>query len=337
MESLKSFEWFRDLGGYRLAWMPKRDGKAHWIRRPGDGWSEKYDVEQTSPLQISTTQYAGEKRVANVGVYIAGQRQWFGKKTADDLWEGEIVRPFETDEVVSLNLLRAGSTLKGWLDFTNKYGLLGHRPILDRWHLSGREKRTFIAEVEHESEWHHLRNVLFRIYEYYPAIQNRDSAFLNNFITWESNDIVREDRGLEIDGIKIVPAIAMREEYGKNAQYFDFMNQSDVFVPAAIAIKDCVNSYLEKSLSLEISFDPKTLQFTSALQFGSLGAALVAEAVELVVGRLEARACSVCGTWFRVGANHKRKDRIFCSAACKMRDYRTRKSGYSSSRAVSSD
>lgn len=325
MESLKDFETVRDAAGYRLAWMSKAGGKAFWISRPGD-WLEKYEVERSSPLNISTTEYWGEKRVARAGVYITGQRQWLNTRKRDELWQGEIVRPFNSDHVVSLNLLRAGNTVRDWLDFTNKYGLIGRSPTLGRWFLSGKDKRTFIAETEHEGEWHHLRNVLFRVYEYYPAIQNRDFAFLKNFITWESDDIVREDIGLKVGGIKITPAIAMREKHGMNARYFEVMSKPDVFVPAAIAIKDYVNSYLEKSLSLEISFDPKTLQFISSLQFGSFGAALVAEAVELVAGRLEARACNVCGTWFRVGANHKRKDRIFCSPACKMRDYRARKS-----------
>jgi hypothetical protein len=326
MESLKSFEWVRDTAGYRLAWMPKRGGKAYWLSRSEEDWSDEYEVERSSPLEISTTQYAGEKRISKAGVYIAGQRQWLNRRNPDDLWCGEVVRPFDSDEVVSLNLLRTGSTLKGWLDFTNKYGLIGHIPILDRWHLFGKEKRTFIAQVEHEGGWHHLRNVLFRIYEYYPAIRDRDSAFLSSFITWFSEDAVHEDRGNKISGTRITPAIAMRGKYRMNAQYFESMSRPDLFVPAAIAISDHVNRYLEKSVSLEISFDPKSLQFKSSFRYGSLGAAIVAEAVEFVAGRFEARACNVCSTWFRIGARHKRKDRIFCSAACKMRDYRARKS-----------
>jgi len=198
--------------------------------------------------------------------------------------------------------------------------------MLDRWHLCGKEKRTFIAEIEHEGEWHHLRNVLFRIYTYYPAIRDKDSEFLSNYITWSSEDAVREDTGASILGTRITPAIAMRGKYQMNAHYFESMSRPDVFVPAAIVISDHVNRYLKKSLSLEISLDPKSLRFKSSFRYASLGAAIVAEAVEFVAGRLEARACSVCGTWFRIDGSHKRRDRIFCSAACKMRDYRARKS-----------
>ena len=312
--------------------MPKRGGRAFWLSGPCNDWSDKYEVERSSPLEISTTQYAGEKRVANAGLYVAGERQWLNKRKPDDLWRWEVVRPFDTDEVVSLNILRTGSTPKGWLDFTNKYGLIGHTPVLDRWHLGGKEKRAFIANTDHEGEWHHLINVLVRIYEYYPAIRDRNSGFLSSRITWFSDDAVHEDRGQTALGMRLAPAIAMRGKHKKNAHYFENMSRPDVLVPAAIVLSDRVNQYLEKSLSLEISFDPKSLEFKSSLKYGSLGAAIVAEAAEFVAGRLEARECSVCGTWFRIGASHKRKDRIFCSAACKMRDYRARKSVVPNSR-----
>jgi hypothetical protein len=179
----------------------------------------------------------------------------------------------------------------------------------------------------HEGEWHHLKNVLSKIYDDYPAIKRRDSTYLSKVIKWDSDNVVREDRGLKVGRTKILPAIAMRgEESSYNAHYFQYMKRPDVFAPAAFSLRDRVNSYLEKSLSLEISFDPKSLEFASSIRYSSLGAALVAEAVEFMAGHFAAQQCKVCGSWFRIGADQMRKDRIFCSAACKMRDYRARKS-----------
>jgi hypothetical protein len=54
-------------------------------------------------------------------------------------------------------------------------------------------------------------------------------------------------------------------------------------------VGDSVSSYLGKSLSLEVSFDPKTLEFSTSLRYDSFGAALVAEAIEFMVGHFEAR------------------------------------------------
>jgi hypothetical protein len=326
MESVKSFEWYRDVAGYRLAWLPRRGKRAYWIANPDSSWSVRQNIDRSVKLDIFTTEYQGEKRVAESGIYVVGHRQTINRRRPDELSPVEAVRPFEGNELVSLNLLRTGRSPRGWLDFTNKYGMIGHTSILDRWHLSGKEDRWFICRVEHESEWRRLINVLSTIYNYYTAIKRKDSKYLSTIIKWESDDAVREDRGIKINRTNLLLPIAMRGEYSHNANYFEYMKRPDVFAPAAFALRDRVNNYLDKSLSLEVSFDPKSMEFAPSLRYGSLAAALVAEAVEFMAGHFEARQCMVCGSWFRVGADQMRRDRIFCSAACKMRDYRARKS-----------
>jgi hypothetical protein len=208
--------------------------------------------------------------------------------------------------------------------------MTGHQPALDEWHLTGRgvgkDKRRFICGIEHEGEWHYLRKILRRIYRYFPAIKKRDSKFLSKFITWDSDDVVREEWGPILGKTNLRMAIAMRGKHDFNSHYFEHMKRPDVFVPAAFVIRDEVNRYMEKALSLQTSFDVKTLEFSSLPRYGSFSAALVAEAVEFMAGHFEARQCAVCGSWFRVGAGQMRADRLFCSAACKMRHYRARKS-----------
>jgi hypothetical protein len=325
MESLKRFEWYRDAAGYRLAWLPPNSKKALWIEHPNMGWPENRNIDRSMRLDIFTSESRGEKRIAKSGTYIAGFRQTLHVRKPDETAYVEKVRPFETDELVSLNLLKTAHTPKGWLDFTNKYGMIGRQPILDHWHLSGKDKHWFIYQVEHEAEWRHLTNVLSRIYNDYPAIEKRDSKHLSKIIRWDSNDEVREDRGIKIGRAKIRLPIAMRGKHPHNADYLEHMKRPDVLTLAAFALRDYVNRYLEKSISLEVSFDYKSLKFRSSFRYGSLGTALVAEAVEFMAGHFEARQCAVCGSWFRIGAAQMRNDRIFCSAACKMRRYRARK------------
>jgi hypothetical protein len=303
--------------------MPMRGRHAFWINEPSDDWSGGQDIDRSARLEISASEGRGEKRVAKRGMYVAHIVQILNRRRPDEVPEFEIVRPFESNELVSKNLLTSGNSPQGWINFINKFGLIGRQPLLDRWHLFGRgtgkDKRHFICEVEHEGEWHHLRNVLGKIYRYHPAIRKRDSKTLSRFITWDSDDVVREER------TNLRMAIAMRGEHNFMSGYFDHMKRPDAFVPAAFVLRDEINSYMEKALSFEVSFDPKTLEFSSSLRYGSLGAALVAEAVEFMAGHFEARQCAVCGSWFRVGTGQMRVDRRFCSAACKMRDYRARK------------
>jgi len=275
MEALKHFEWMRDPQGFRLAWIPIGRTKAQWVE-PGKKWSEKYDANGAENLHIRTTEYRRESCRAHPGLYIAGYRHDVNvrKSSPHAKPQGEIVRPFETDELVSLNLLRLENSPRGWLQFANRYGLLGHPPPLERWHLTGRDQRLFTYEVEHEAEWHRLRKVLRSIFVYYPAIKKRDSKRVTS---------------------------------------------------AAFALRDGVNRYLRNALSIEIDFDMPDLNFNSSIRYSSFGAALIAEAVEFIAGRFEAKQCVVCGSWFRSGAAQRRRDRVFCSAACKMRDYRHRK------------
>jgi hypothetical protein len=326
MESLKSFEWYRDLAGYRLALLPVRGKKAFWVDAPSSEWSERPKFDRSVTLDIGTSQYQGEKRVPKQGCYIAGHRQVLNVRKPDENPEFESICPFASNELVSLNLLQKARGPEGWLDFANKFGMIGRRSTLERWHMSGKDKRWFICDVEHEGEWHHLKKILSRIYQDYPAIKKRDSKHLSKAIEWESDDIVREYRGAMIGRSKVQLAIAMRGKHSFNANYFEYMKRPDVIVPAAFALRDAVNSYMKGSLSLSLSFNPKTLDFTTSLNYGSLGAALVAEAVEFMAGHFDAKQCAVCGFWFRMGAGQMRRDRLFCSAACKMRDYRARKS-----------
>lgn len=77
--------------------------------------------------------------------------------------------------------------------------------------------------------------------------------------------------------------------------------------------------------SIEMNFDMPHLKFISSIRYSSFGVALIAEAVEFIAGHFEAKQCVVCGSWFRSDAAQRRRDRLFCAAACKMRDYRHRK------------
>ncbi|HEX9211057.1 MAG TPA: hypothetical protein VF901_11140 [Bradyrhizobium sp.] len=270
-------------------------------------------------MSIATTLYRGEKRPARPGLYIAAHRM---HPNSDDSPSHVAIRPFEGDELVSLNLLNSAGSPKAWIEFSNRFGML--RTEKERWHLTGRDRRLFLYSVEAEGEFHHLCNVLWRIYNYYPAMRTGDADLLGRFIEWDSDDVVREKWGPVLGGIQTRPAIAMKGFTVEEDIAISRMNKSDLIAPAAFSIQDHVNRYLKDALSLEVTFDQQELKFTPSLRYGSLGAALVSEAVDFMTGRFEARQCKVCSSWFRIGHERMRQDRVFCSAACKMRDYRKR-------------
>jgi hypothetical protein len=320
MESLKKFEWHKDPDGYRLVYVTPRSRRIHFAKSPTK-WEEKPEKDDGTAreLSIQTTIYWGEKRPPKSGLYVAGYRSYPNTKKGDASYV--TVRPFENDNLVSLNLLNHSHTPNEWIDFANKFGMLGTEK--ERWYLVGRDPKVFMYSVEPEGAFHHLINVLLRIYWYFPAIQARNTDYLRRFIEWDSESVVRETWGPVIGGTPTRPAIAMKGVTGNEA--FNWIKRPDLIGPAALSIQDHVNRYLKDALSLEIEFDQSELKFEPSLRYGSLGAALVAEAVDFMTGRFEAKQCKMCSSWFRIGHEQKRRDRVFCSAACKMRDYRSRR------------
>src|SRR5437870_13190786 len=118
MESLKTFEWYRDSAGYRLALLPERSKKAFWIVAPNKDWSTRQEFDRSVKLEIGTSQYQGEKRIPKKGFYVAGHRQILNVRKPDENPRFEVIYPFATNELVSLNLLQQARGPEGWLEFT---------------------------------------------------------------------------------------------------------------------------------------------------------------------------------------------------------------------------
>lgn len=189
MESLRQFEWHKDPEGYRLVHVAPRTRRIHFVK-PTKEWdiTPQKDESKARELNIRTTVYWGEKRPPKAGLYIAGYRYYPNIK--NNKTSHVTVRPFENDELVSLNLLNHSRSPEAWIEFSNKFGMLGTES--ERWYLVGRDPKVFMYDVEPEGAFHHLINVLARIYWYFPAVQSKDTEHLRKFIWWDSDDSVRE-------------------------------------------------------------------------------------------------------------------------------------------------
>jgi hypothetical protein len=83
---------------------------AFWVDEPSDDWLGRHEIDRSAKLEILTGQSRGEKRVAARGIYVAHTVQILNRGKPDELSSFEAVRPFESNELVSLNLLRTGDT-----------------------------------------------------------------------------------------------------------------------------------------------------------------------------------------------------------------------------------
>src|SRR5690349_4756848 len=126
MESLKNFRWRREVNEPRLAYLAQRGKNAFWVKDAGLQWDRGHTLDKATKLIIATSQYYGEKRIPKSGLYISGSRQTFHRNRADEMSPSEIIRPFVSNELISKNALQMSGSPQGWLEFTKKYGLIGH-------------------------------------------------------------------------------------------------------------------------------------------------------------------------------------------------------------------
>jgi hypothetical protein len=82
---------------------------------------------------------------------------------------------------------------------------------------------------------------------------------------------------------------------------------------------------LPTSLILDKAGDDRGLRI--ALLPHSLAGAVWAQFMLAAASTGNFRTCDVCQTWFSIQADGSRSDRIYCSDACRMRAYRSRKGG----------
>lgn len=93
------------------------------------------------------------------------------------------------------------------------------------------------------------------------------------------------------------------------------------------ALRELFSFPLGGTLGLEFRLDDPDGKPGAALVATSLASALKIQLGMSLTGEALPRRCPECSTWFSVASGSGRPEKIYCSAACKMRAYRRRKTG----------
>jgi hypothetical protein len=220
------------------------------------------------------------------------------------------------------------------LKFANEYGLLGNPLLLAP--PSGGE----IITGESLSEWKSLNNKLGLLLAIWNLVKAENAGKLGQFITWSiggdrvqlSAHWVKGDNGYICSpGTNDFQAFRKKYEKRDCGQVMDLIaskynnpellkrwHRGNVIKPALFYVCREVNKNLDSRFSFKILpfmnkniyTMPTTLESAIWLMF----------AYE-ISGKSEAVQCPLCSEWFE--RYHKRE--IFCSKACKQKDYRRRK------------
>lgn len=105
----------------------------------------------------------------------------------------------------------------------------------------------------------------------------------------------------------------------------DSLNAREPVEAACDQLSIIINDQLSSALSLMLSRETD-MAWELSLNPNGLLNALWLQFAYAIAGGIQHRACIVCNAWFEVAPGRGRREKRFCSDACRMRAYRNRKS-----------
>jgi hypothetical protein len=185
-------------------------------------------------------------------------------------------------------------TEQGVMQFALQYGQLG-------------------GADEHITTWQRQIKLMSRAVRIWDLVQNRDSVQLNFMIEWEGNSVyLREEKD----------TLIASQETGQMHRF----KKNDVYKPALFYLQVLINRQLEKQASSALLWDESGANLGLAIIPSSLIGALWLQLARTIDGNIAYQSCEAgCGHWIAIQPGKARKDKKYCSHACRQKAYRALK------------
>jgi hypothetical protein len=166
-----------------------------------------------------------------------------------------------------------------------------------------------------------------RCVELHDWIRCGDRAALERHIVWsktgvryQSNpDLIEEGRKPSIgDSFSLIATETSR-------QSIDRFTPGDVVLPALEHIRKEINDKLSENTTLRMLWHHDRDDVTCCAVPKNLLGAIWLQFAIAVETKTDFRSCAECQKWFEVTPGTGRKDKQFCSTACRVKNYRERK------------
>jgi hypothetical protein len=239
------------------------------------------------------------------------------------------------------------------LRFANEYGRLGIRDSETR----PSEATEMITECqpgfskgegdESLADWARAIRAMRIAVEAWDLITAGDRDALSRYVEWsdktkswhDSTRILRWDRSEskwyidvprgEFEGSRRRSDVPPRsdEDLSEINPVLNHLPRGDILVAAKLFVQKWVNLFLEKKVNPQLLYDMKDGILYLHIFPDTLLSAMWLQFAQAIDGNHQFRACKECGTWFEISGSDAgfRVNRLFCSDACKSRDYRRRK------------
>jgi hypothetical protein len=195
------------------------------------------------------------------------------------------------------------------VNFANEYGFLGGlitESILD-------EKSQEEVDGESLDRWFTEVRKLANAVEIRAAIQGDDKAWLSSKI------LLSKIQGKLICSLDLRP-FPVGQKYIDAAEYQQIENGKYQSV-ANHFLNEAINTQLHSNLGAKVvlmGIDERKLEITPSNLLSALW-------YKFAIGREQYKRCSECASWFSPPLGRGRRDKLYCSNACKVKAYRSRK------------
>lgn len=325
---LVEFEWAVPESGYE------------WISaKPLGQLEDKNDVSKVLPF-LARTSYAGQ-----IAAFATAQPKQFTNSTflvarnelANEEGSLRQFNPFSERRELFRDFSDLSNDPEDFVRFANRYGHLGDSEFRISLHPPDTEKSKRLSGEplivwQFESDilkqavfiWDlHRRNERGRLAAHFQRVirdkfRNQDTAY------WR---FWREPRGWELNdgprGALLWDNSAGRLWVRENDLASE--DKSDLHKVALKILQNTTNEQLSGRLSANLSPQSDSGELVLSLRPTSLIGAIWLQFAQAVSNHTEFRRCTVCGSWMEISENASRRDKSYCSDACRMRAYRARK------------
>ena len=227
----------------------------------------------------------------------------------------------------------------------NKWGLLGAtgnvgHPIIvlfeDGWEELWEESLEFYCEPF--GGWLWAIATMRHALHLWDMVRANDKAGLSRLIHWSGSDHVfiqdavnpqlrdRRPKKMTFQDFRGDWTFEIRRIIAdERHEMFSEMTPGDVLVPALAHIRDEINMHLAEHTSAQLNAGTNITGMGIQLVPKNLFGALWLQFAEAIDDDRDYRRCTQCLKWFEIAPGSGRPDKLYCSDACRMRSYRTRK------------
>jgi hypothetical protein len=192
------------------------------------------------------------------------------------------------------------------LAFANEYGYLG----IKQEELQGESLEDWIREINDLREGIAL----------WEMVRNHDLAGLRARMRWQEAEYA-EDGSVIRCGRWSYPLAPKGQWVEKIPELFQ---QGDIVLPARVILHEWINVHIRRARP-RLVYDPAIGRSVFVITPHSLLSALWLQFAESISDSKRYRTCKGCGKVLEISTDERTARRLFCSAVCKVRDYRRRK------------